>query len=194
MTGAKPFDQPVITDWDSINDGLRFKQCVRDRIVDKNDPLQQFVVSDDESKEMEDILAQFSPKQRKRIMKYKKIKNLFEFLIFYRKLSKAERKEKYRKLSDETQNIRRKSNDEEEEGSKHRERSLSEKKRHKERRKHESSVGSSRKIRSEESHEKGTVYKNRERKRKREKHDKHKSKHRRHSTSESSNDEQWVEK
>lgn len=66
---GKPFEQPIITDWDSINDGLRFKQCVKERVIDTKDPLQQFVVSDDEETAITDMLAQFSPHQRKKILK-----------------------------------------------------------------------------------------------------------------------------
>ena len=67
---AKPFEVPIITDWDSINDGLKFKQCVKDRVIDSSDPLQQFVVSDDdEEKELAKLLEQFPPEQRKRLLK-----------------------------------------------------------------------------------------------------------------------------
>ena len=67
---AKPFEVPIITDWDSINDGLKFKQCVKDRVIDSSDPLQQFVVSDDdEEMELAKLLEQFPPEQRKRLLK-----------------------------------------------------------------------------------------------------------------------------
>ena len=69
MIHLEPFEYPIITNWDALDDGLKFKQCVKDRVVNSDDPLQQYVVSDDET-EMVDLLAQFSPKQRKRIMKY----------------------------------------------------------------------------------------------------------------------------
>ena len=62
------FEYPIITNWDALDDGLQFKQCVKDRVVDGDDPLQQFVHSDDET-EMIDLLTQFSPKQRKKILK-----------------------------------------------------------------------------------------------------------------------------
>ncbi len=64
----KTFEFPIITNWDALDDGLKFKQCAKDRVVDGSDPLQQFVHSDDET-EMIDLLAEFSPKQRKRILK-----------------------------------------------------------------------------------------------------------------------------
>ena len=64
----QPFDYPILTNWDTIDDGLKFKQCVKDRVVNKEDPLQQFVVSDNET-EVVDLLAQFSPRQRKRILR-----------------------------------------------------------------------------------------------------------------------------
>ena len=69
---TEPFEFPIITNWDALDDGLQFKQCVKDRVVDSKDPLQQFVVSDDET-EMVDLLAQFPPKQRKKILKYEPI-------------------------------------------------------------------------------------------------------------------------
>ena len=72
----QPFEHPILTDWDSVDDGLQFKQCVKDRIVDTTDPLQQYVVSDDET-ETTELLAQFSPKQRKRILRYGYVPQLY---------------------------------------------------------------------------------------------------------------------
>jgi hypothetical protein len=65
-----PIDQPIITDWDSIDDGLKFKQCAKERSINSSDPLHQFVVSDDEGTEIDQILSQFSPRERKKILKY----------------------------------------------------------------------------------------------------------------------------
>ena len=59
-----------------MDDGLQFKQCVKERIVDTTDPLQQYVVSDDET-ETTELLAQFSPKQRKRILRYGLVPQLY---------------------------------------------------------------------------------------------------------------------
>ena len=60
--------EPILTNWDTIEDGLKFKQCARERRNNPDDPLQQYVVSDEED-EMADMLAQFSPRQRKKILK-----------------------------------------------------------------------------------------------------------------------------
>ena len=65
---ASTVSHPILTDWDTIDDGLMFKQCAKDRVVDSADPLQQYVHSDEET-EVHEMLAQFSPKQRRRILK-----------------------------------------------------------------------------------------------------------------------------
>ena len=60
--------EPILTNWDTIEDGFKFKQCARERRNNPGDPLQQFVVSDEED-EIADMLSQFSPHQRKKILK-----------------------------------------------------------------------------------------------------------------------------
>lgn len=78
-TEATTVSHPILTDWDTIDDGLKFKSCAQDRKVDSTNPLHQYVHSDDDDEtEIDQLLGQFTAKQRHRILK---------------KLSKAERKD-----------------------------------------------------------------------------------------------------
>ena len=46
-----------------------FKQCVRDRVVDSTASNQQILASDEET-EVQEMLAGFSKKERRRILRY----------------------------------------------------------------------------------------------------------------------------
>ena len=59
----------MLLDMDSMEDGLIFKQCVRDRVVDDKAGNQQILASDDET-EIHDLLAGMGEKERRRILKY----------------------------------------------------------------------------------------------------------------------------
>lgn len=57
-----------LPDIDTVEDGLIFKQCVRDKIVDSMADNQQILASDDET-EIQDLMAGLSKKERKRVLK-----------------------------------------------------------------------------------------------------------------------------
>ena len=60
---------PSLPDLDTVEDGLIFKKCVRDRVVDLQADNQQIIASDEET-EMQELLAQFPDKKRRKILKY----------------------------------------------------------------------------------------------------------------------------
>ena len=68
MPGA-PLQPAPLPDLDTMEDGLIFKQCVRDRVVDSSASNQQILASDEET-EVQELLAGFSRKEQKRILKY----------------------------------------------------------------------------------------------------------------------------
>eukprot|EP00731_Ephydatia_muelleri_P007665 Em0004g3a len=59
---------PSLPDLDTVEDGLIFKKCVRDRVVDLQADNQQIIASDEET-EMQELLAQFPDKKRRKILK-----------------------------------------------------------------------------------------------------------------------------
>lgn len=61
--------RPVLPDLDTVEDGMIFKQCVRDRVVDSMASNQQILASDEET-EVQEMLAGFSSKERKRILRW----------------------------------------------------------------------------------------------------------------------------
>ena len=64
--------KPTLPDLDTVEDGLIFRQCVRDRVVDPTADNQQIVTFQEEEEEggLGEMLAGFSRKERKRILKY----------------------------------------------------------------------------------------------------------------------------
>lgn len=54
---------------DSGEDGLIYRQCVRDRVVDSSACNQQILASDDET-EIQDLLAGMSSKEKKKVLRY----------------------------------------------------------------------------------------------------------------------------
>ena len=58
----------MLLDLDTVEDGMIFKQCVRDRVVDSAALNQQILASDEET-EVQEMLAGFSRKERKRILR-----------------------------------------------------------------------------------------------------------------------------
>ncbi len=59
-----------LPDLDTVEDGLIFKQCVKDRVVDDRADNQQFVLSGEEEEgEVDSLLAGFSRKERRKILK-----------------------------------------------------------------------------------------------------------------------------
>ena len=61
--------RPILPDLDTVEDGMIFKQCVRDRVVDRMASNQQILASDEET-EVQEMLAGFSSKERKRILRW----------------------------------------------------------------------------------------------------------------------------
>lgn len=60
--------QPMLPDLDMVEDGLIFKQCVRDRVVDSLAGNQQILASDEET-QVQELLSGFSKRERKKILK-----------------------------------------------------------------------------------------------------------------------------
>ena len=60
--------RPILLDMDTVEDGLIFNQCVRDRVVDDRAGNQQILASDDET-EIQDLLAGLGEKERGRILR-----------------------------------------------------------------------------------------------------------------------------
>ena len=60
--------QPVLPSLDAVEDGLMFKQCVRDRVVDTRASNQQILASDDET-ELQDLLATMSSREKKKMLR-----------------------------------------------------------------------------------------------------------------------------
>lgn len=54
---------------DGGEDGLMFRQCVRDRVVDSSAGNQQILASDEET-EIHDLLAGMSSKEKKKVLRY----------------------------------------------------------------------------------------------------------------------------
>lgn len=54
---------------DSTEDGLTFRQCVRDRVVDSTAGNQQILASDEET-EIHDLLAGMGEKEKRKMLKY----------------------------------------------------------------------------------------------------------------------------
>ena len=61
--------RPMLPDLDTVEDGMIFKQCVRDRVVDSMASNQQILASDEET-EVQEMLSGFSSKERKRILRW----------------------------------------------------------------------------------------------------------------------------
>ena len=61
--------QPVSVSQDSVDDGLMFRQCVRDRVVDSSASNQQILASDEET-EIQDLLTGMDSKERKKMLRY----------------------------------------------------------------------------------------------------------------------------
>ena len=59
---------PTLPDLDTVEDGLIFKKCVRDRVVDAEADNQQIIASDEET-EMQELLAQFSENKQQKILR-----------------------------------------------------------------------------------------------------------------------------
>lgn len=66
--------RPILPDLDTVEDGMIFKQCVRDRVVDRMASNQQILASDEET-EVQEMLAGFSSKERKRILRWEGLHN-----------------------------------------------------------------------------------------------------------------------
>lgn len=64
-----PEDDPALDEGPSLEDGLVFNQCVKDRIVNSDAPNQQIVASDEDGSDLDDLLAGFSKKERKKILR-----------------------------------------------------------------------------------------------------------------------------
>ena len=60
--------QPVSLNLDSVEDGLMFRQCVRDRVVDSSASNQQILASDEET-EVQDLLAGMGSKEKKKMLR-----------------------------------------------------------------------------------------------------------------------------
>ena len=58
----------MLPDLDTVEDGMIFNQCVRDRVVDSMASNQQILASDEET-EVQEMLSGFSSKERKRILR-----------------------------------------------------------------------------------------------------------------------------
>ena len=65
---ATPLPAPL-PDLDTLEDGLIFKQCVKDRVVDDMADNQQIILSDDEETRIGELLSGLSKKERKRVLK-----------------------------------------------------------------------------------------------------------------------------
>ena len=61
--------QPVSLSQDSVDDGLMFRQCVQDRIVDSRASNQQILASDEET-EIQDLLTGMGSKEKRRMLRY----------------------------------------------------------------------------------------------------------------------------
>ena len=61
--------QPVSLSQDSVDDGLMFRQCVQDRMVDSSASNQQILASDEET-EIQDLLSGMDSKERKKMIRY----------------------------------------------------------------------------------------------------------------------------
>lgn len=66
--GEAPTAQPAPPSQHSGEDGLMFRQCVRDRVVDPTASNQQLLPSDEET-EIQDLLATMSSKERKKVLR-----------------------------------------------------------------------------------------------------------------------------
>ena len=68
--------KPILPDLDTIEDGLIFRQCVRDRIVNPLARNQQILASEDEGdggvegREVQQLLEGFSEKEKRKILRY----------------------------------------------------------------------------------------------------------------------------
>ena len=60
--------RPMLPDLDTVEDGLIFRQCVRDRVVDSQADNQQFLASEEEG-EVGELLAGFTKKEQRKILR-----------------------------------------------------------------------------------------------------------------------------
>ena len=61
--------KPVSLGLDSVEDGLMFRQCVRDRVVDSSAGNQQILASDEET-DIHDLLAGMGSKEKRKMLRY----------------------------------------------------------------------------------------------------------------------------
>ena len=67
--------KPILPDLDTIEDGLIFRQCVRDRVINPLARNQQILASEDEGeglegREVQQLLEGFSEKEKRKILRY----------------------------------------------------------------------------------------------------------------------------
>jgi hypothetical protein len=95
--------QPVSVSQDSVDDGLMFRQCVRDRVVDSSASNQQILASDEET-EIQDLLTGMDSKERKKMLRKLKRIQAKHDVVDHRKQHKHKPKHKSRRKS--TQQIK----------------------------------------------------------------------------------------
>jgi hypothetical protein len=102
--------QPVSVSQDSVDDGLMFRQCVRDRVVDSSASNQQILASDEET-EIQDLLTGMDSKERKKMLRKLKRIQAKHDVVDHRKQHKHKKstKHKSRKSTQQIKGSRHKS-------------------------------------------------------------------------------------